>query len=94
MTITGLVSAWDAMPRHRKRSVIRGLAVGCVNVAILGYEVRRIGVKEAITPRCIWNMSKERQRLHYLKNTIFATSVVVQNHLNERDLANRANAPA
>jgi hypothetical protein len=94
MTITSLVSAWDAQPRYRKRSLIRRLAVVCVDVPIIAYEVRRIGVKEAITPRFIWNMSKDRQRLHYLSYMIRATLAAVQNHLNERDLAKSANAAA
>lgn len=91
-TMARLVSEWDALPRYRKRSFIRSLAVAGVDVAILGYEARKIGFREAITPRWIWNMSRERQRLRHFKNTMFATSVVVQNHLNERDLAKRANA--
>lgn len=44
MTISGRTSAWDALPRHRKRSFIRTLPVLCVNGAITGYEARRIGV--------------------------------------------------
>jgi hypothetical protein len=94
MTISGLTSAWDALPRHRKRSLIRTVFVLSVNGAITGYEARRIGVKEALRPRFIWNMSRERQRLQYLRYTVRATASALQNHLNERDLAQRANAPA
>jgi hypothetical protein len=94
MTITTLVSVWEALPRHRRRSLIRRLAVACVDIGVVGYEVRTIGLKEAMTPRFIWNMSTDRQRLHYLRYMIHATSAAVQNHLNEQDLAQRASAPA
>jgi hypothetical protein len=94
MTVRSLVSAWDALPSYQRRSLIRSLAVLCVDVPIIVYEVRRIGVKEAMTPRFIWNMTKDRQRLHYLRYMIHAASAVVQNHLNERDLAKSANAAA
>lgn len=88
MTITGLAATWDALPRYRKRRIIRSLAVICLNGAITGYEARRIGLKEALTPRLIWNMSKERQKLQYLRYIIRAASVAVQNHLNEQELRN------
>ena len=90
MTIAGLVAAWDAQPRYRKRRVIRSLVAVCVNAAITAYEARRIGVREALTPRFIWNMSRERQRLQYLRYMIRATSVAVQNHLNEQELRTSA----
>jgi hypothetical protein len=94
MTITDLVSAWNAMPSYGRRRLIRSLAVLCVNGAITGYEVRKVGFKEAVTPRFVWNMTKDRQKLHYLRYMIYATSVAVQNHLNERELAKSADAAA